>query len=467
MTHREMLAVSSPYDNSPIAELPLATADDLEAALEQARGLFDDRSRWLSPVERRGILERARELMITRKDELVRTAAREGGKPLMDSMIEVQRGIEGVGVAIDEMGHLTGREIAMGLNQASEGHAAFTFREPVGVVAAISAFNHPFNLIIHQVVPALATGCPVIVKPAGTTPMSCLAVTEILREAGLPEGWVTPLICRADIAERLATDCRIAFLSFIGSGRVGWHLRSRLAPGVHCALEHGGAAPVIVEPDADLDDALPRIAKGGFYHAGQVCVSVQRLYVHRDAVSRVSKQLVSAAEAMKVGDPLDPETEVGPLISKGEVQRVHQWVEEARSLGGQVLCGGEPIGETCYAPTVIVDPPQEALVAREEIFGPVVVIFSYDQLDDAILQANSLDFSFQAAVFTQNLDVAFDCARRLDATAVMVNQHSAFRVDWMPFGGRKASGLGLGGIGPSMHDMTHEKMVVIQSPAFR
>ena len=335
------------------------------------------------------------------------------------------------------------------------------------MVAAISAFNHPFNLIVHQVIPAVATGCPVIVKPASTTPMSCLAITEILTEAGLPEGWVTPLVCRSDVAEKLAMDPRIAFLTFIGSGAVGWRLRSRLAPGAHCALEHGGAAPVLVEPDADLDDALPKIAKGGFYHAGQVCVSVQRLYVHREVVSEVSERLVEAARALKVGDPLDPEVEVGPLISRGEIDRVHEWVHEAESLGGRILCGGEPIGETCYAPTVILDPPDEALVAREEVFGPVVVVFTYDERDEAIRRANALDFSFQAAVFTKDLDVAFDCARRLDATAVMVNQHSAFRVDWMPFGGRKASGLGLGGIGPSMHDMTHEKLVVLQSPAFR
>ncbi len=467
MPHRETLKVSSPYDGSPIAELTLGSEDDLEEALKRAKSLFDDRTRWLSQVERRAILQRARELMISRKEELARNAAREGGKPLMDSLIEVGRAIEGVGVAIDEMAHLTGREIAMGLNPASEGHGAFTFREPVGVVAAISAFNHPFNLIVHQVIPAVATGCPVIVKPASTTPMSCLAITEILTEAGLPEGWVTPLVCRSDVAEKLAMDPRIAFLTFIGSGAVGWRLRSRLAPGAHCALEHGGAAPVLVEPDADLDDALPKIAKGGFYHAGQVCVSVQRLYVHREVVSEVSERLVEAARALKVGDPLDPEVEVGPLISRGEIDRVHEWVHEAESLGGRILCGGEPIGETCYAPTVILDPPDEALVAREEVFGPVVVVFTYDERDEAIRRANALDFSFQAAVFTKDLDVAFDCARRLDATAVMVNQHSAFRVDWMPFGGRKASGLGLGGIGPSMHDMTHEKLVVLQSPAFR
>lgn len=465
MTQQEVLVVRSPYDGAVVGEVPMAGAAELERALATASSLFENRSHWISPVDRRAVLRRAVELLKRRKQELAEQAAREGGKPLTDSLIEVQRGIEGVGVAIEEIAQLTGREIAMGLNAASVGHAAFTFREPIGVVAAISAFNHPFNLIVHQVIPAVAVGCPVIVKPARATPLSCLALVEILREAGLPDGWVTPLVCGADLAERLAADPRLAFLSFIGSAEVGWRLRSRLAPGVHCTLEHGGAAPVLIEPDADVDDAVPRIAKGGFYHAGQVCVSVQRVFVHAQVLDRVKDGLVGQACCLKVGDPLDPATEVGPLISRAEVRRVHEWVREAEAMGGTVLCGGAPVGETCYAPTVILDPPDTARVSCEEVFGPVVAIYPYADRAGAIRRANQLGYSFQAAVFTRDLDVALECARQLDATAVMVNEHTAFRVDWMPFGGRRRSGLGLGGIGFTMRELTAEKMVVVRSSA--
>jgi acyl-CoA reductase-like NAD-dependent aldehyde dehydrogenase len=465
VAEHEWLVVRSPYDGSVVGEVPMADADDLERALATASALFADRSSWLPAAERRAVLRRAVELLKPRKQELAEQAAREGGKPLMDSLVEVQRGIEGVGVAIEEIPQLTGREIAMGLNAASVGHAAFTFREPIGVVAAISAFNHPFNLIVHQVIPAVAAGCPVIVKPARATPLSCLGLVQILSEAGLPDGWVTPLICGSDLAERLAADPRLAFLSFIGSAEVGWRLRSRLAPGVHCALEHGGAAPVLIEPDADVDDAVPRIAKGGFYHAGQVCVSVQRVFVHAQVLDRVKDGLVSQACSLRVGDPLDPATEVGPLVSPDEVRRVDEWVREAEAMGGTVLCGGAPVGETCYAPTVILDPPDGASVSRHEVFGPVIALYPYEDRADAVRRANQLGYCFQAALFTRDLDVALECARQLDATAVMVNEHTAFRVDWMPFGGRRTSGLGLGGIGSSMRELTAEKMVVIRSRA--
>jgi acyl-CoA reductase-like NAD-dependent aldehyde dehydrogenase len=461
----EKLEVRSPYDGSIVGEVPIAGEAELERALATARALFGDRARWLPATERRAVLRRAVELMTAGKQELAEQASREGGKPLVDSLVEAQRGIEGVGVAIEEIPCLTGREIAMGLNAASTGHAAFTFREPVGVVAAISAFNHPLNLIVHQVMPAVAVGCPVIVKPARATPLSCLAIADILKEAGLPDGWVTPLVCGPELSERLAADPRLAFLSFIGSAEVGWRLRSRLAPGVSCTLEHGGAAPVLIEPDADIADAVPRIAKGGFYHAGQVCVSVQRLFVHARVLDEVAGGLVDRARGLKVGDPLDPATDVGPLITRAEVRRVHEWVREAAALGGEVLCGGEPLGETCYAPTVILDPPDAAKVSRREVFGPVVAIYPYEDRSEAIRRANQLDYCFQAAVFTRDLDAALDCARQLEATAVMVNEHSAFRVDWMPFGGRRASGLGLGGIGTTMRDLTAEKLVVVRSAA--
>ncbi|WP_268967880.1 aldehyde dehydrogenase family protein [Veronia nyctiphanis] len=321
------------------------------------------------------------------------------------------------------------------------------------------------NLIIHQTVPAIAVGCPVLVKPATTTPLSCIRFVEILKEAGLPEGWCQALVCDNTAASKLVSDERVNFLSFIGSAKVGWMLRSLLAPGTRCALEHGGAAPVIVDESADLDAVVPELTKGGFYHAGQVCVSVQRVYVHESICDEVATRISEGARKLKVGDPLDPETEVGPLILAQEVNRVSAWVEEAKAEGAKILCGGEKISDHCYAPTVILNPSETARVSQQEIFGPVVCVYSYTDKDDAIKRANSLPFAFQAAVYTQNLEDALYTSSRLNATAVMVNDHTAFRVDWMPFGGRDASGMGLGGIQYSMHDMTRDKMMVFKSPS--
>ena len=242
-------------------------------------------------------------------------------------------------------------------------------------------------------------------------------------------------------------------------------LRSKLALGARCALEHGGAAPVIMAEDADMETAVPLLSKGGFYHAGQVCVSVQRVYCHRSQAQQLAERLAAAASALSVGDPMAAATEVGPLIRPREVTRVHEWVTEAVQAGAGLVCGGEVLSESCYAPTVLLDPPPEAKVSQLEIFGPVVCIYSYDDLDEAIARANALDVAFQAAVFTRSLDTALQCYRQLDASAVMVNDHTAFRVDWMPFAGLRQSGLGVGGIPYTFHDMQIEKMLVVKSDA--
>jgi acyl-CoA reductase-like NAD-dependent aldehyde dehydrogenase len=239
-------------------------------------------------------------------------------------------------------------------------------------------------------------------------------------------------------------------------------LRSKLSPGATCVLEHGGVAPVILDETADVDDAVPLLTKAAFYHAGQVCVSVQRIFVHRAILAETQEKLVRAAQALRVGDPTLPETEVGPLIAPDRVNRTHEWVEAAREAGAEVLCGGRPLGKTTYAPTILFDPPQDALVSREEIFAPVVCLYPYDDIEDAILRANLPHVYFQAALFTNRLDRALDVGRRLHGTAVMINDHPAFRVDWMPFGGHLESGAGMGGIENTMRDMTLERMIVFR-----
>ncbi len=458
-----MLKVTSPYDLSLIKEIPLVGKEAVEKVLCTAYALFQDQDTWLQPHERIDILRKVTAIMEAKVDELTATAAREGGKPWMDSKAEVLRAINGVHLAVEHIGQLKGGQIPMGLTKASENRLAFTMREPIGVVASVSAFNHPLNLIVHQVVTAVAAGCPVIVKPALTTPLSCLALVAILKEAGLPDGWCQALICENEASELLVTDKRVHYVSFIGSAKVGWYLKSKLAPGTRCALEHGGAAPVIVEPDADFDEMLPALLKGGFYHAGQVCVSVQRIFMHESICKEIAHALADGAGKLVVGDQMDERTEVGPLILPKEVDRVEQWVKEAIDGGAELLTGGRRISDTCYAPTVLLNPPLTAKVSTLEIFGPVVCVYSYSDRDRAIEIANDLDVHFQAAVFTKNVDVALDCVKKLNATAVMVNDHTAFRVDWMPFGGRDTSGLGMGGIQYSMHEMTREKLMVIKS----
>ena len=402
--------------------------------------------------------------MQERREDLALGAAREGGKPLVDSLVEVDRAIDSVRLCVECLRTQSGREIPMGLNAASAGRLAFTRHEPVGVVVAFSAFNHPLNLIVHQVGPAVAAGCPVIVKPAKATPLSCWRFVRILREAGLPDEWCQAILTgKGDLNRQLAGDRRVGFFSFIGSAAVGWMLRSQLAPGTRCSLEHGGMAPVVVAADAELDGMTPLLVKGGFYHAGQVCVSVQRIFAARPIADRLAAALAQQAGGLKVGDATLPDTQVGPLIRESEVGRVGQWVDEAIRGGAQLRCGGRPLGPTCYAPTVLYNPPADARVMTHEVFGPVVCVVPCDGLDQAIARANSLPYAFQAAVFTRDLDTALRAARRLDASAVMVNDHTAFRVDWMPFAGLRESGLGVGGIPYTMADMQIEKLVVIRS----
>ncbi len=458
------IPVTAPFDGSEITTVPNATREDVENALATAHALYRDRDGWLSKPQRIDILRKAAEIIKERREELAVAAAREGGKPLPDSLVEIDRAADGVENCVEVLRSEGGRVIPMSLNPSSTGRVAFTQFEPIGVVVAVSAFNHPFNLIVHQVAPAIAVGCPVIVKPADVTPLSCYAFVEILYEAGLPKEWCQVLVPQ-DLADAsaLVTDERNAFFSFIGSARVGWMLRSQLAPGTRCALEHGGAAPVILAADADLDDALPRLAKGGFYHAGQVCVSVQRIFAHSSIAEKSAEKLAELGAAMKVGDPTLADTEVGPLIRTGEVDRVDEWVQAAIAGGAKCLTGGERLSDSCYKPTVLLDPPADANVSTMEIFGPVLCVYSYDDLDAAIAQANALPVSFQAAVMTKDIDTAMRVYKRIDATAVMVNEHTAFRVDWMPFAGARQSGHGVGGIPFTMHEMQVEKMMVLRS----
>jgi len=458
-----MLKVVQAFDRAPIAEIETDDARALERKLQAAERVFKDRDGWLKPHQRIAILRRLAVLMEGRRDHLAMQIAREGGKPLPDAIVETNRAIDGVHNAADELRNFAGREIPMGLSAAAENRWAFTTKEPIGIVAAISAFNHPLNLIVHQVAPAIAVGCPVIIKPASTTPLSCLEFVAMVHEAGLPEPWCQSFVPEGnELAEKLATDKRVAFLSFIGSARVGWSLHAKLTHGARSALEHGGVAPAIVDRSADLDKIIEPIVKGGYYHAGQVCVSTQRIYVHNDIADDFTHRLIARVDRLRTGDPTLKDTEVGPLILPREADRVAEWIEEAVKGGAKLAAGGTRLSETTLQPTVLLDPAVHARVSVQEIFGPVVAVYRYGDLDDAIARANALPTAFQASVFAQDIDVAMRAANHLDASAVMINDPTAFRTDWMPFAGRRESGYSTGGIPYTMRDMTQEKMILLR-----
>lgn len=455
-----MIDVVQAFDRVLLSQVPTDDADSLEVKLSLARERFKNRQAWIPPFRRVEILSALSELMRSSAEKLALQISHEGGKPLTDARVEVERAVDGVRSAIDVIRTQAGCEIPMGLTAASDRRRAWSIAEPIGVVAAVSAFNHPLNLAVHQIAPAIAAGCPIIIKPATRTPMSCMELVRMVHEAGMPEGWVQTLVTddRA-LGEALVVDSRVAFFSFIGSGKVGWYLRSKLAPGTRCALEHGGVAPAIIDKAVDLDQIIEPLAKGGYYHAGQVCVSVQRIYVHRDILDPFMDRFTGRVASLRVGDPTLPETEVGPLIAPAEVDRVESWIEEAKKAGSLQFGGGR-VSNTTLRPSIILDPPRSSKVASLEVFGPVTCVMPFETLDAAIEEANSLPFAFQSSIFTQNLAHALDAAERLDASAVMINDHTAFRVDWMPFAGRHASGYGVGGVPYTTHEMTSRKMIV-------
>lgn len=460
--------VYSPYDASLLGEVATGGSDVVEMALEAAHEAYCKRSLWLPVYERIAICENLINKIKDQAEELAFCMAQEGGKPLIDSRVEVERAIEGVQSCIAILRTQGGHEIPMNLSQRTANRIAFTHKEPIGVVVAFSAFNHPFNLIVHQVMPAIAAGCPIIIKPSEKTPLSCMRLISLLYEAGLPQQWCQALITTSlEDSQRLLTDPRVAYFSFIGSGQVGWMLRSKLAPGTRCSLELGGAAPVIISQEMNekqaLNEVCSSVLKGGFYHAGQVCVSVQRVFVHASIALEFAHRLAEGAQALRVGDPTSDQTDVGPLISSHEVKRVDDWVRQAVEQGAQCLCGGKALSESCYACTVLFDPPQKALVSQQEIFGPVICVYPYRDLDEAIERANALPFAFQAAVFTEKLDVAMHVYQHIKASALMVNDHCAFRADWAPFAGLGQSGYGVGGIPYTIAEMQIDKMLVIKS----
>ena len=455
----ESQEVVSPYTGEVIAEVEQADDAAVEAGLVQAEETF--KAGVLPPYQRADILHNLAAQMKDRHEELSLTIAQEGGKPLKDARVEVTRAVNTVRLSAEEATQIDGEQQAMGGTAGNENKITLMLREPIGVVSSISAFNHPVNLIAHQVAPPLAAGNSVVLKPSGDTPISALKLGEMLQKAGLPAGYLSILPCEPPVAQSLATDPRINYLSFIGSAKVGWHLRRVAADGTRVGLEHGGNAPAIVAADAVLQKTAQVCLPGGYYHAGQVCVSVQRLYLHRSIADQFIDIYKPMVESLIVGDPTLPETGVGPLIRPREVERVKSWVDAAVAEGAEIVTGGEVLEDNCFQPTLLKNVQEGMDVVDKEVFGPVVSVIVYDDIEEAVAGANVGPNGFQAAVFTQDINTGLHAAKKLDFSAVMLNDSTAFRVDWMPFGGRHSSGLGMGGVKYSIEEMTQLKLIVL------
>jgi acyl-CoA reductase-like NAD-dependent aldehyde dehydrogenase len=454
----DWIEVRSPYSGEAVARVAKAGAAEARRAIDAAeRALAEP----LPAHKRAEILVKVAGYLGRRHDEVARLISEEAGKPLKAARVEAARAMSTYTYAAVAARTLAGDVVPMEGSQAGEGKLAFTIRVPIGVIGAISPFNFPLNLVAHKIAPALAAGCPVVLKPASQTPLSALLLAELEEEAGLPPGWLNVLVGPAsEIGDVLVEDERVKMITFTGSSDVGWGLRERAAR-KKVSLELGNATPVIVDDTADLDDVTSRVAANGYSFAGQSCISIQRAYVQRNVYEEFLAKLTPKVEALKLGDPTDEDTDVGPVIDDDARSRIIEWIEEARSRGARVLTGGELDGEL-IRPTLIADAPPDANVSCQEVFGPVVVVNAYDELDEAIRLANSTRYGLQAGIFTQRIDSALRAARELEFGGVTVNEAPTFRADQMPYGGVKDSGNTREGPPYAVREMTEERLVVVQ-----
>jgi acyl-CoA reductase-like NAD-dependent aldehyde dehydrogenase len=451
----EWIEVRSPFSGELVGRVAKGGAAETRRALDAAARVLEDP---LPAHERARILDRVSQLLAERHDEAARLISAEAGKPMKAARVEAQRAVSTYTFAAVEARRLTGETVPMDASAAGEGKLALTLRVPIVIVGAISPFNFPLNLVAHKIAPALAAGCPVVLKPASATPLSALFLAGLEEEAGLPPGWLNVVAgSAAEIGDVLVEDERVRRITFTGSGDVGWGLAQR-APRKRVKLELGNATPAIVCADAPAGTAA-KLAANAFSFAGQSCISVQRIFVLADAYDSFVAELVPKVEELVVGDPGQEGTDVGPLISERERDRVLEWV---RATGGEVLTGGDTTADGLVRPTVIANPRPQDKVQCEEVFGPVVTVTRVASLDEAIEQANATRYGLQAAIFSADLSTCVAAASRLEFGGVTVNEAPTFRADQMPYGGVKASGNTKEGPAWSVREMTEERLVVLQ-----
>ena len=454
VTTGDWIDVTSPYSGDVVGRVARGGRAEAERAVDAAARALESP---LGAHERAEILSTVAALIDLHREEIAQTICNEAGKPIKTARVEASRAMSTYTFAAVEARKLAGQIVPMEAAAAGEGKLGFTLRRPIGVVGAISPFNFPCNLVAHKLAPALASGCPVVLKPATATPLSALLLGQLAQEAGLPAGWLNIVVGpAAEIGDVLVEDERVRLITFTGSGEVGWALQER-APRKRVKLELGNSTPVIVAEDADAGAAAAKLAANAFAFAGQSCISVQRIYVHRSQFEAFLAAFLPRVEALKVGDPCDEETDVGPVIDEGAHDRILGWIAESH---GERLAGGEADG--LIRPTVLAHVPDDARISCEEAFGPVVVVNPFDTLDEAISRANGTRFGLQAGIFTRSIDTALTAADRLEFGGVVVNEAPTFRADQMPYGGVKASGNTKEGPAWAVRELTEERLVVIQ-----
>ena len=454
--------VRSPYDGTLVGRVAQGDAALVDRAAQAAQEAFESAD--FPQFERAATLDRAAKLIGERIEDLALTIAAEAGKPLKTARVEAARCVDTLTFSAVEARKLTGGTVPMEASASGAGKLGVMLRVPYGVVGAISPFNFPLNLVAHKLGPAIAAGNAVVLKPAGQTPISALKLAEVLVEAGLPQGWLSVIpgpgsAVGAAIVEHELTRA----LTFTGSSKVGWGIRSQV-PHKKVNLELGSNAPLIVHADGDWETAADKAKLHAFSHAGQSCISIQRVLVHEDVADAFTERFVTSAEALRVGDPLDPETDVGPLISPDDRDRVKQWIDEAVAAGAMLLSGGELVDEgRCLAPTLLGSPPRDAKVWCEEIFGPVATIDRYSEFGEALRMANDSKFGLQAGVFTRDVGHGLEAAETLEFGGVLINEVPTFRADQMPYGGVKDSGNTREGPAYAVVELTEERFVTLQS----
>jgi acyl-CoA reductase-like NAD-dependent aldehyde dehydrogenase len=461
VTTGEWIEVRAPYDNALLGRVPACGPEQVDAAVRAAKAALDAGP--LPAWKRAEILDRAAQLLSERTEDLARVIAAESAKPIKTARVEAQRAVSTFTFAAVAARTLAGDVVPMEASAAGEGKLAFTLRVPFGVVGAISPFNFPLNLVAHKLAPAIAAGCPVVLKPASQTPLSAITLARLLLdECGLPAGHLNVVTGGGGtVGNAIVDHPDIALITFTGSPDVGWGIRGRAAR-KKVGLELGNNAPLIIEPSADVETAAKKVAVAGFSHAGQSCISTQRIYVHESVRERFLDTLVPLVEALVVGDPLDEQTDVSALISTGERDRVQSWVDEAVASGAEILAGGKVREDGVLAPTVLGGVTPDMKVCASEVFGPVVGVATYTDLDDALRLANDSRYGLQAAIFTADLADAMKAARTLDYGGVLVNEVPTFRADQQPYGGNRDSGNTREGPQWAVREMTEERLIIIQ-----
>jgi acyl-CoA reductase-like NAD-dependent aldehyde dehydrogenase len=455
----DVIEVRSPYDDRLLGVVPKGTPAHIDDAVAVALGRHREGA--LPSHERARILDEASRLLRERTEQFARIISDEAAKPIKTARVEAQRAVDTMAFSAAIARTATSEVVPLDASAPGVGKLGFVLRVPIGVVAAISPFNFPLNLVCHKVGPAIAAGCPIVLKPASATPLSALALADLLLdECGLPTGWLNVVTCPGSVANHLVEHDDVAMITFTGSGAVGWDIRAR-APRKRVGLELGNNAPVIIEPDGDWQAAADKIKVAGYSHAGQSCISTQRVYVHRDVADAFVDALVANVSALVVGDPADEATDVSALIDPGETERVASWIDDAVAAGAAVACGGRVEGRLLL-PTVLTGVTPDMKVCSHEVFGPVVGVQVYDDYGDALRLADDTDYGLQAAVFTSDIGKALEAARSLHFGGVLVNEVPTWRADQMPYGGVRDSGNTREGPRYAVDEMTERRLVVIQ-----